>query len=51
MKKRVKFTFEISEGLFERLNEICSKLGLTKAEVVRRGLIEQLEKLREFDTS
>lgn len=45
MKKTTRFTIELNTFLRKGLEEISDKYGMSKADIVRRGIVEQLEKL------
>lgn len=40
-----RFSFKIPEQLDERLDEIIKETGLSKAEIGRRGLLNEINKL------
>lgn len=40
-----KVSFAIPENLEERLEEVTDETGLTKSEIGRRGLLEQVQEL------
>lgn len=45
MKRNEKLSFVVSEGMKERLANVVVKTGLTRSEIARRGILEQLNKL------
>lgn len=41
-KRNKKVRFIISEELEEQLESICNEYGLSKSEIARRGLVDQI---------
>lgn len=43
----MKFTFTIPENLDNKLHKIAEDTGLSKAEICRRGLLKELDELKQ----